>query len=125
MAATSIGLLIELCGLSQKEASVYLDVSHDTVRSWSSGRNTTPDRAIISMRELYQEIVALADKTQAQIDAVPKHIDTIRIRMPKSDADAKKRYRMPFISAFLKSVALICASSTRKIILTQDIAAAE
>jgi hypothetical protein len=117
MVASGIGLLIELCGLSQREAAVYLKVSHDTVRSWSSGRNTTPDQAVERMRELYKSITVWADKTLAKIEKVPADVMVIRLPIPETDEDVIQRYKLPFLSAYLKVAALVCANSTRKVIM--------
>lgn len=53
---TSFALLCQLCNLSHREAAAYLDVRLDTVKSWSSGRNPTPDGALVSLRDLVRKI---------------------------------------------------------------------
>ena len=39
---TAFALLCQVCGLSTREAAAFLGTRHDTVKSWSSGRNPTP-----------------------------------------------------------------------------------
>lgn len=47
--------LIQDCGLSQKGASILLDVRYDTVRNWASGRAKAPDFAIEKLEKLKKQ----------------------------------------------------------------------
>lgn len=69
---TTIALLSQRCGLSQREAADFHGVSFDTVKSWWAGRNATPPSAIEELRSLYAKIertageaVKLAKKQRA------------------------------------------------------------
>lgn len=53
---TAFSLLTQRCGLSLAEAADFLGVRLDTVKSWSAGRNPTPDGVIDELRELYEKI---------------------------------------------------------------------
>jgi len=64
---TPIKLLIQLAGLSNREASKVLNIRPDTVNSWSSGRNPAPAGAIEEMRVLVDEIDIAADEAVKQI----------------------------------------------------------
>ncbi len=53
---TAYALLLDRCGLSHREAADFHGVRHDTVKSWSAGRNPTPDGVIAELRDLYARI---------------------------------------------------------------------
>jgi hypothetical protein len=59
--ATPFALLAERCGLSQREASEFLKVRLDTVKTWCSGRNTPKPAVLAELRSLYADIQAAAD----------------------------------------------------------------
>lgn len=47
---------IAICGLSQRDAAEFLDVSVDTVKSWSAGRNPVPDGVWWELSLLYADM---------------------------------------------------------------------
>ena len=49
---TLFKLFLQSTGLSTREAARFLNVSPDTVKSWSSGRNNCPDGVLDEMSEL-------------------------------------------------------------------------
>ena len=53
---TLFGALLRRLGLSQSDASTYLDVRLDTVKSWASGRRRVPSSVIGELRELNREV---------------------------------------------------------------------
>lgn len=52
---------LAICGLSQKQAADYLDVSLQTVKHWTSGRNRPPEGVWLMLGELFERIQAAAD----------------------------------------------------------------
>lgn len=50
-----------ICGLSLREVAEYLDVSHDTAKAWSQGRNAPPWGVWRDLAELYTRIENAAD----------------------------------------------------------------
>lgn len=65
---TPFKLLTQLAGLSLPEAGRFLDVRPDTVKSWASGRNPTPDGAIDQLRDLIDRIDIAAEQALQVID---------------------------------------------------------
>lgn len=51
---TPFSLLLQGCGLSQREAATVLSVSIHTVKSWGSGRNPTPAGVLAELQALAQ-----------------------------------------------------------------------
>lgn len=64
---TPFSLLCGVCGLSHREAANLLKVRIDTVKSWSSGRNPTPDGALADLRALARRIDRAATEALALI----------------------------------------------------------
>lgn len=64
---TPFALLCGVCGLSHREAANLLSVRIDTVKSWSSGRNPTPDGALAELRALARRIDRAAAEALALI----------------------------------------------------------
>lgn len=52
---------ISVCGLSQREAAEFLDVSIDTVKSWCSGRSNPPAGVWMMLASLFEQIQNAAD----------------------------------------------------------------
>jgi hypothetical protein len=59
---TAYALLLQVCGLSHREAADFHDVRLDTVKSWSTGRNRAPDGALAELAELAARIDEAADE---------------------------------------------------------------
>jgi hypothetical protein len=59
--ATPFAVLIERCGLSQREAAEFLKVRLDTVKSWCAGRNTAKPAVLAELRRLYANIQGAAE----------------------------------------------------------------
>lgn len=53
---SAFALLMQRCGLSQREVAEFLEVRLDTIKSWSSGRNPTRLAIINEMRDLCHKI---------------------------------------------------------------------
>jgi DNA-binding transcriptional regulator YiaG len=59
---TPFAVLIERCGLSQREAAEFLKVRLDTVKSWCAGRNVAKPAVLAELRGLYINIEAAAEQ---------------------------------------------------------------
>ena len=64
---TPFRLLLDLSGLSQREAAAFLDARPDTVVSWSSGRRTAPVGAVDEMAQLVEAQTQAAHNALEQI----------------------------------------------------------
>jgi len=60
---TPFKLLNNLAGLSNREASNFFSVHRDTVKAWSSGKNTAPAEVLEELRGLIEKI----DRAAGQI----------------------------------------------------------
>lgn len=74
---TLFAAALQSCGLSQREAAAFLDVSIDNVRSWSTGRRTPPAGVMLELWELNDRQQEAADEAyQAWREAKqPKEIE--------------------------------------------------
>ena len=89
---TPFSLLLQISGLSHREAADFLAVRLDTVKSWSSGRNRCPDGAIKDMRGLIAGQRQAANEALAQIDELIRQHDApdaIELGEPVDDDDAQ------------------------------------
>lgn len=68
---TLAGLLIDRCGLSQREAAEVLGVSINTVKSWMAGRANPRPGVIAELRALYARIERAAAEALAVIADAP------------------------------------------------------
>ena len=111
---TPFKLLCELTGLSTREAGDFLSVRHDTVKSWSSGRNPTPDGVLDQMRDLIDAIENAASGTLDLIEE--KTPDTVEIYYCTSDNQARAR-GLPCVGAHNAMLARVVAECELPIIL--------
>jgi len=89
---TIFSLLSQTCGLSHREAAEWLGVRLDTVKSWSAGRNGTPDRVINNLVDLAAKIDIAANEAIDCIDEVASSCGerrTIEIGLSSDDAEAQ------------------------------------
>lgn len=64
------------CGLSRREAAEFLNVSTETIHSWSSGRRNPPKGIFQELADLYEKIRNLAhEKAEKIIDGDLSFID--------------------------------------------------
>lgn len=68
---TTAALLIDRCGLSQREAADVLKVNINTVKSWMAGRAVPRPGVIAELRALYARIEHAAAEALAVIAAHP------------------------------------------------------
>lgn len=102
---TLFALLIQVCGLSHREAAAFLDVRLDTVKSWSTGRNPTPARVVEELGNLAFAIEEAADKTLEYISEAPAEIE-----LPMAADDKRAReLGWPCLGAHRAMIALAAA----------------
>ena len=61
-APTAFALLIQLCGLSSREAADFLGVRDDTARNWRTGRDAAPEGVLRELAEMVGRIETAADE---------------------------------------------------------------
>lgn len=108
-----VALLLQISGLSQREAADFLCVRLDTVKSWSSGRNPCPDGVIDDLRDLVSKQARAADEALAQVRTmITEHgsPDAIDLGEPLDDDDAQS-LGWPCIGAWRGMAARIIAGA--------------
>lgn len=108
---TAYALLLDRCGLSQREAAAFHGVRLDTVKSWSSGRNRAPAGAIEELRALYARIERAATEALAQIAALARsHCEPAEIELGlASDDHEAQALGWPCVGAHAAVLGLIAA----------------
>lgn len=112
---TPFSLLLQLSGLSHREAAEFLAVRLDTIKSWSSGRNTCPDGALADMRRLIAKqdraaVKALAQIAQLKTDHVSP--DVVELGEPIDDNDAQS-FGWPCVGAWRGMAARVVMACPR------------
>lgn len=69
--ATTLALLINRCGLSQREAAEFLSSSPSHIDKASSGKRSTPPGQIAELQELYASIESAAAEAVAAMSGIP------------------------------------------------------
>ncbi|MBB2158098.1 hypothetical protein HLH33_17650 [Gluconacetobacter diazotrophicus] len=114
--STLFSLLVQVCGLSHREAAEMLKVRHDTVKSWSSGRNRTPDTVLEELVALAARIEKAATEALAQIETaavqhgVPAEIE---LGIASDDAEAQS-IGWPCVGAQSACLALVVARGMKR-----------
>lgn len=114
--STLFSLLVQVCGLSHREAAELLKVRHDTVKSWSAGRNRTPDAVLEELVALAARIEKAATEALAQIEAaavqhgVPAEIE---LGIASDDAEAQS-IGWPCVGAQSACLALVVARGMKR-----------
>lgn len=85
---TLAALLIDRCGLSQREAADVLHVSINTAKSWMAGRAIPRPGVIAELRRLYATIERAAGEALAAIEAAPD-ADVIELGYAADDHEAQ------------------------------------
>lgn len=89
---TPISIFCAFAGLSHREASLFLNVRPDTVKSWSSGRNSCPAGPLSELKKLIRAQQRAADhiiKTISESAGQPGAPDVIEIGYPADDHEAQ------------------------------------
>lgn len=107
---TPYALLLQACGLSQREAADLHDVRLDTVKSWAAGRREAPPAAIGELRALWWRIRSTANKAIEAIRArrAPGAVDDIEIPYPETDEQARA-LGLPCVGAWRAVTAIVIA----------------
>lgn len=84
---TPAALLIDRCGLSQREAADFLRVRRDTIAAWCTGKYPPRASVLDELRELYRKIERTAKETLIMIDAAPADAE-IELGFAADDAEA-------------------------------------
>lgn len=87
---TAFGLMLDRCGLSQREAASLLGVRLDTIKGWGIGRSAVPHGALQEMRRLYACQRRAASEA---LDVIAKHHlaqDVIELSMSADDYEAQQ-----------------------------------
>ena len=100
-------------GLSHREASDFHKVRLDTVKSWSSGRNRAPQRAIQELIDLISRQERLAEAALLKIHALAVENgapETIELGYPADDYEAQT-LGWPCVGAWKAMAARVVSSS--------------
>lgn len=79
---------IGVCGLSQREAADFLQVSLDTVKSWCAGRSNPPFGVWTMLASLFEQIQAAADGAADVMDLEgidPRAFNNIEADIPGNE----------------------------------------
>jgi hypothetical protein len=108
---TNFSRLRKLVGLSSSEVAQYFEVSLDTVKSWSSGRNNAPEWALDDLRLLWIDLERRAEMVVQQlyeaIKAQGAPPSTIEFGAPATDREAREELDLPFASVFDTFIAIV------------------
>ncbi len=110
---TPFALLINLAGLSHREAAGFCSVRLDTVRSWSIGRNKSPARVIDDLRALIatqERVAAQALMRLAEMTAEHGEPEGLTLGYPADDHEARG-LGFPCVGAWAAMAARVVAAS--------------
>ncbi len=116
---TPFSLLSGAAGLSHREASVFLSVQIDTVKSWSCGRNRCPQGALDEMKALIHCQSAAAEEHLKTIKNITRKADAVQaveLGYPADDHEAQT-LGWPCVGAWRGMAARVLAASTIPITL--------
>jgi hypothetical protein len=105
---TAYALLLDRCGLSQREAAAFHDVRLDTVKSWSSARNNPPAGVIEELRGLYARIARAAAEAVAAIGAGATPAEAVELGIAVDDQEAQS-LGWPCVGAHAAVLGLVAA----------------
>lgn len=80
-------LLLQLSGLSQREAASFLKSSPSSVDKWARGVRTAPDGVLDEMRTLISKQSEAADEALDLLDQ--QHPDLVELGYPSDDREAQ------------------------------------
>lgn len=106
-------LLIDRCGLSQREAATFLGVGLDAVKSWSIGRNRMSPAVQETLRDLYRRIERAAGETLIMLDAAPGDAE-IELGFVADDAEAQD-IGWPCVGAQRAMLGIVLARARRPV----------
>lgn len=103
---TAYALLLDRCGISQREAAAFHGVRLDTVKSWSAGRNAAPAGVVAELRGLYAQIETAA--TEAIKLAKKQQPTALELGLASDDHEAQS-LGWPCVGAQAAAFGLIAA----------------
>ena len=112
---TPFALMLNICGLSQREAAAFLGVRHDTVKSWGAGRNTAPAPVIKELSGLHVRQRRAAAQVLAQLRALSRTHglpDAIELGLACDDHEAQAR-GWPCVGAQAAMYGLVIARASQ------------
>ncbi|MDA8231305.1 MAG: helix-turn-helix transcriptional regulator [Magnetospirillum sp.] len=113
---TLFDLLVQVCGLSQREAAEVLRVRVDTVKSWVSGRRQASQEVLDELAALAARIEMAAVEALAQIEnAATQHgaPSEIELGVASDDIEAKT-LGWPCVGAQQACLGLVVARGTKR-----------
>ena len=113
---TPFKLLMDLCGLSIREAADYLGVRLDTAKSWSADRRTCPESVLDDLRTLASRQATAAEQALAVLASHSTAPDEIELGYPVDDHEAKT-LGWPCIGAWKGMAARFVAGSPVRVIM--------
>ena len=116
---TPFTILVSLAGLSHREASEFLCVRLDTIRSWSSGRNRCPDGALDDLKKLILKQARTASEALDQISRLETSHglpEAVELGEPLDDDDAQS-IGWPCLGAWRGMAARVIAEAPKGIVI--------
>jgi hypothetical protein len=110
---TLAALLIDRCGLSQREAADVLGVSINTVKSWMAGRASPRHGVIAELRALYARIERAAAEASIAIAAAAEDV-AVELGYAADDVEAR-RLGWPCCGAQRAMLGLVAACTGRTV----------
>ncbi|ADZ70120.1 hypothetical protein [Polymorphum gilvum] len=105
---TPFTLLLQLSGLSQREAADFLGASPSSVDKWARGARTAPDGVLDELRDLIDRQVEAAGQALDLIEE--KKMDRVEIGFPAGDDEARA-LGWPCVGAWKGMAARVVAES--------------
>ena len=100
--------LLNVSGLSHLEAAHFHDVRRDTINSWSSGRNPTPDGVILEIATLIQKMHTAINESMAAVAQQKQKPQTIELGLCSDDHEAQT-LGWPCVSVHARVIGTIAA----------------
>lgn len=110
---TPLKLMIDRCGLSQREAADFLGVRRDTVAAWCSGKYPPRGAVLEQLRELYRKIERAAGESAIMVNAAPAEAE-IELGFAANDHEART-LGWPCVGAQAAMLGLVLARTSRAV----------
>lgn len=82
-------ILCQRCGLLQREAAKFLDVSLSTVKAWGQNKNSCPDGVICELIDLYDRMEIAADEALTSFILQGEPAGVVELGVSVDDAEAQ------------------------------------
>lgn len=106
---TTYALLLDRCGMSQREAAAFHGVRPDTVKSWAAARRAAPDGVIAELRVLYARIERAAAEGVKTIKT--QRATEVDLGLASDDHEARS-LGWPCVGAHAAVLGLVAARSS-------------